>query len=130
VTLAAAGLAASDLAGAWRLESWSFAYDDGRPSEYPLGPQARGLLLYLPSGELSATLMSTTPPPASLAYAGRWSVADGAVHHAIEIASDPALAGITTRRELQLDGDRLTLTGADFRPGTGRRQVIVWRRQS
>lgn len=127
---AAAVLAASDLAGAWRLESWSFEYDDGRPSEYPLGPQAKGLLLYLPSGELSATLMSTTPPPASLAYAGRWSVADGAVHHAIEIASDPALAGITTRRELQLDGDRLTLTGADFRPGTGRRQVIVWRRQS
>lgn len=130
MTPGAADLTPSDLVGAWRLESWSFEYDDGRPSEYPLGPRARGLLLYLPSGELSATLMSTTPPAASLAYAGRWSVRDGAVHHAIEIASDPALAGVTTRRELALEGDRLTLTGADFRPGTGRHQKIVWRRQS
>ena len=121
---------AADLAGAWRLESWSFEYDDVRPSEYPRGRQARGLLLYLPSGELSATLVSTTPPPASLAYAGRWSVEEGVVHHAIEIASDPALAGVTTRRGLQLEGDRLVLTGADFRPGTGRHQKIVWRRQS
>ena len=123
-------LAAADLAGAWRLERWSFEYDDGRPSEFPLGAQARGLLLYLPTGELSATLMSVTPPPASLAYAGRWSFDGDAVHHAIEIASDPALAGVTTRRAARLEGDRLTLTGADFRPGTGRHQKIVWRRQS
>ena len=123
-------LAVADLAGAWRLESWSFEYDDGRPSEYPLGREARGLLLYLPGGALSATLMSTTPPPASLAYAGRWTVDDTAVHHEIEIASDPALVGVTTRRAVALDGDRLTLTGADFQPGTGRHQKIVWRRSS
>jgi hypothetical protein len=123
-------LSGRDLEGAWRLERWSFEYDDGRPSEYPLGTQARGLLLYLPDGALSATLMSTSPPPASLAYAGFWSVRDGAVHHAIEIATDPALVGMTTRRDVRLDGDRLVLTGADFRPGTGRHQQIVWRRRS
>ena len=122
-------LSGHDLEGAWRLESWSFEYDDGRPSEYPLGREARGLLIYQPGGALSATLMSTTPPAGSLAYAGAWSLRDGAVHHAIEVSSDPALVGRTTRREVRLEGDRLILTGADFQPGTGRRQKIVWQRR-
>jgi hypothetical protein len=120
----------ADLVGAWRLESWSFEYEDGRPSEFPLGPEARGLLLYTPGGQVSATLMSTAGPPASLAYAGGYEVRGGAVHHTIEIASDPALIGLTTTRHISRDGDRLTLSGSDFRPGTGRSQKIVWRRLS
>lgn len=122
--------AAHDLVGAWRLESWSFEYEDGRPSEFPLGPEARGLLLYTPGGQVSATLMSTGEPPTSLAYAGGYKVRDGAVYHAIEIASDPALVGLTTTRHIAREGDRLTLSGPDFRAGTGRSQKIVWRRLS
>lgn len=116
-----------DLAGAWRLESWSFEYDDGR-REFPLGPEARGMLLYTPGGQVSATLMGTGPSPASLAYAGRYEVRGGAVHHSIDVASDAALVGVTTMRHIARDGDRLTLSGPDFRAGTGRSQKIVWRR--
>lgn len=123
-------LAGHDLSGAWRLESWTFEYDDGRPPEFPLGRQAQGLLLYTPGGQVSATLMSGGEPPQSLAYAGRYDLLDGAVHHSIEIASDPALVGLTTTRRIDREGDRLTLSGADFHGGTGRRQRIVWRRLS
>ncbi len=118
-----------DLVGAWHLESWSLEYDDGRPREFPLGEQTRGLLLYTPGGEVSATLMRIGAPPASFAYAGRYEVRDDTVHHAIEVASDPALVGVTTTRRIARDGDRLTLSGPDFRAGTGRSQRIVWRRR-
>lgn len=122
--------ATDELVGAWRLESWSFEYDDGRPGEFPLGRHARGMLLYTPGGQVSATLMNAGEPPASLAYAGSYEVRDGAVHHSIEIASDPTLVGLRTTRHIAHDGDRLTLSGPDFRAGTGRSQKIVWRRLS
>ena len=114
------------LAGAWRLESWSFEYEDGR-REFPLGREARGLLLYTPGGQVSATLMGQGAP-ASLAYAGRYEVRGGAVYHSIEIATDPALVGLTTTRHIAREGDVLTLSGPDFRAGTGRSQKIVWQR--
>ncbi len=122
------------LVGAWRLESWSFEYEDGR-REFPLGPEARGMLLYTPEGRVSATLMSTAArgtdqPHASLAYAGRYEERDGTVHHSIDIASDPALVGVTTTRHIAWDGDGLMLSGPDFRAGTGRSEKIVWRRLS
>jgi hypothetical protein len=116
-----------DLAGAWRLVSWSFEYEDGRPSEFPLGREARGLLLYTPEGHVSATLMGSQPP-GSFAYAGRYDVRDGAVYHSIEISTDPTLVGMTTTRGITREGDVLTLSGPDFRVGTGRSQKIVWRR--
>ena len=120
--------AVHDLVGAWRLERWSLEYEDGRPAEFPLGPDARGMLLYTAGGQVSATLMKASDPAASLAYAGRYDVRDGAVYHSIEIATDPTLVGKTTTRHIAREGDVLTLSGPDFHAGTGRRQTIVWRR--
>ena len=119
---------AKDLLGAWRLESWSFAYDDGRPPEYPLGPDAKGIILYTADGHVSATLIRTSGMAESFAYAGRYDVRDGAVFHSIEVATNHALVGITSTRYIALDGDRLTLSGPDFSAGSGRTQKIVWRR--
>jgi hypothetical protein len=120
---------AHDLAGAWDLQSWSLEYEDGRPPEFPLGPAVRGVLIYTPGGQVSATLMATGEPAASFAYAGRYAVRDGAVHHSIEVSSDPTLVGVTTTRHIAREGDMLTLSGPDFRTGTGRSQKIVWRRR-
>lgn len=120
---------ADDLVGAWDLQGWSLEYDDGRPSEFPLGPAARGILLYAPGGWVSATLMGAGEPAASFAYAGGYDVRDGAVYHSIEVASDPTLVGVTTTRHIAREGDMLTLSGPDFRAGTARRQKIVWKRR-
>ncbi|CAN5719753.1 hypothetical protein BH11PSE3_BH11PSE3_38040 [soil metagenome] len=125
---------AADLVGGWRLESWSLEYADGRPAEFPLGRDAKGMLLYTPAGPgggwVSATLMGNAAPPASFAYAGRYAVRDGAVHHSIEVSSDPTLVGVTSTRHIAREGDRLVLSGPDFRAGTARSQRIVWRRLS
>jgi hypothetical protein len=80
-----------DLLGAWTLECWSLVYEDGRPPEYPLGPDARGLIMYTADGHVAATLMRAgraAAAPASeaamasaysdsFAYAGRFEVRDG-----------------------------------------------------
>lgn len=136
---------ASDLVGAWRLDSWSLVYEDGRPSEYPLGRNAVGYILYTNDGHVSATLMRAgrkSPSDQSdaskaeaydgcFAYAGIYEVRGEAVFHTIRVATNPALAGITSMRNILLDlgGQRLTLSGPDFSPGTQRWQRIVWRRQ-
>jgi len=133
---------AQDLLGAWRLESWTLHYDDGRPPEHPLGPAAQGLIMYTPDGHVSATLMrgdrSTAAPATdgdrarayadSFAYAGRYELRDGTVFHTIEIATNPALIGVTSTRHIAHDGDRLTLSGPDFSAASARTQRIVWRR--
>ena len=96
-----------ELLGAWRLESWSHVYDDGRPGEYPLGPDANGVLMYTPDGRmcpvLSRTSRSETTPSSvedkalayddTFSYAGNFEVLDGVVHHVIDVAYDHALVG-------------------------------------
>jgi hypothetical protein len=137
-----ANATATDLLGAWRLVSWSLVYADGRASEFPLGEDAQGIIMYTSDGHVSATLMKKARPalaPASsaeaaqayaecFAYAGRYTVREGAAYHAIEVATNPALIGITSTRHIALDGDRLVLSGPDFAAASPRTQRIEWRR--
>ena len=125
--MAEVSVAAKDLLGGWHLESWSFVHDDGRPPEYPLGADAKGIILYTADGHVSATLMRANLAE-SFAYAGRYEVRDGAVFHSIQVATSPALVGVTSTRHIELAGERLTLSGPDFSAGTGRTQRIAWRR--
>ena len=115
---------AQDLIGAWRLESWSLVYEDGRADEYPLGKKATGFILYTADGHMSATLARAGRAPMSrddaeakalaydgcFAYAGRYEVRKGVAYHSIEVATNPALAGVTSTRHILLDGTRLTLS--------------------
>lgn len=133
---------ATPLLGAWRLVSWSLVYDDGRPPEFPLGESAQGIILYTPDGHVSATLMRgdrerVTPADdaararaaaESFAYAGRYRIEGRTVYHSIEVATNPALIGITSTRHIHLEGDTLSLSGPDFAAGSPRTQRIVWRR--
>jgi hypothetical protein len=119
---------ATGLLGGWHLERWSLVHEDGPPPHHPLGPDAKGFILYTQDGYVSATLLRSTGAAMSFAYAGRYEVRDGAVYHSIEVATDRSLVGITSTRHIALDGDRLTLSGPDFSAGSGCTQKIVWRR--
>ena len=138
----ARSVTARDLIGGWRLESWALVAEDGRPAECPLGRDAVGFILYTADGHMSATLMRAGRRPMAsvadvekakafddcFAYAGRYEVREGVAYHSIEVATNPALAGITSSRHILLDGDRLTLSGPDFSPGAPRFHRIIWRR--
>ncbi len=115
------------LLGGWRLESWSYEYDDGRPREFPMGADARGYILYTPGGQVSATIMRSDASEC-FAYAGRYEARDGVVFHSIELSTNPALIGVRSTRHIALEGDRLVLSGPDFFAGTARTQRIAWRR--
>ena len=131
-----------DLVGAWRLDSWSLVYEDGRADEYPLGRDAAGFILYTADGHMSATLARAGRLPMAsdsadakaeaydgcFAYAGRYEVRNGVAFHSIEVATNPALAGVTSTRHILLDGNRLTLSGPDFSPDAPRFHRIIWRR--
>lgn len=134
---------AADLVGGWKLESWALLYEDGREPEYPLGRNASGLILYTADGFVSATLARAGRKPLDstadaekakayddcFAYAGSYEVKGDAVFHSIEVATNPALAGITSTRNIALEGNRLTLSGPDFAAGSPRYHRIIWRRQ-
>jgi hypothetical protein len=117
----------SVLLGAWQLVSWSFLYEDGRPPEYPMGADAQGYILYTPQDRVSATIMRADRSEC-FAYAGRYELGDGVVFHNIELSTNPGLIGVRSTRYIALEGDKLTLSGPDFTPGTKRSQQIVWRR--
>ena len=61
-----------------------------------------------------------------VAYAGRYEVKDGMVHHHIEMALNPNLVGQTRTRVIHKNGDDLTLTSVPDADGTFAR--IRWRR--
>ena len=135
-------LLATALVGTWRLERWEIVYEDGRPAECPLGEDAVGLLMYTDDGHVSASLARAGRAPidasdarsktrafdAYFGYAGRYEVRNGDVVHHIALALDPALTGVTTSRNVSLDGERLTLSGPDFAAASPRSHRIVWRR--
>lgn len=92
-----------------------------------MGRDAVGFILYTPGGEVSATIMRADRSEC-FAYAGRYDVKDGAVFHTIEVSTDAGLVGLRSTRFIALDGNRLKLSGPDFKAGTGRTQKIVWSR--
>ena len=140
---------AAALVGAWRLVSWTIEYPASGRVTQPFGAAPEGLLMYSTDGHMSAAMqrpgrarLSRADPNAVsdaekaaafagyLQYAGTWSVADGHVVHAVELAMNPNLIGTRQVRHVALDGDRLEL-GAEEpleAPGKVRRHRIVWRR--
>jgi hypothetical protein len=137
------------LVGAWRLVSWTIEYPASGRVTQPFGAVPEGLLVYSADGHMSAAMqrpgrarLSRADPNAVgdaekaaafagyLQYSGTWSVADGDVVHAVELAMNPNLIGTRQVRHVLLEGDRLELGAVEplEAPGLVRRHRIVWRR--
>jgi hypothetical protein len=140
---------AAALVGAWRLVSWTIEYPANGRVTQPFGAVPEGLLVYSADGHMSAAMqrpgrarLSRADPNAVgdaekaaafagyLHYAGTWSVAGGAVVHAVELAMNPNLVGTRQVRHASLEGDRLELRAEEplESPGQVRRHRILWRR--
>jgi hypothetical protein len=137
------------LLGTWRLASYYTEGTDGSVL-YPMGEDARGFIMYLPDGYMSANLMvpdrapytggvAETAAPDELrsaalgyfGYAGRYEVDERAqaVRHHIEVALAPNLAGSTQFRHVRFEGRRLVLRGDPVRLGARvASYVINWER--
>ena len=143
------GLAAA-LVGTWVLEAYVSDEPDGTVRE-PFGPDATGVLIYLPDRRMAVQVMDPRRPrwarraapderraqvaaaaEGYIAYAGRFEVEEGppavVVHH-VEISLVPNWVGRPQRRAVALDGDRLELTAEPLEVA-GRTEVprLRWRR--
>jgi hypothetical protein len=58
---------AQDLQGVWNLVRWEITYDDGRPTTYPFGPDATGLIQYTHDGGMAACIAREDRAPLSSA---------------------------------------------------------------
>ena len=120
----------ADLVGAWSLESYLDTID-GAETMHPLGLDPKGLLIYTPDEFMSAQLMRTDRSPLGLGNANAGTMSDyrekavdyigysgmyhfdehtATVFHMPSVSFAPGLIGRRLKRQVKLDGDRLTLT--------------------
>ena len=138
-----------DLVGSWDLEAFEVRMPDGKLVT-PMGPDARGRLIYGADGRMSATLSEADRPQLSvhsleaygkasvaqkaaafgsfLSYVGRYALEGETVVHDVELASVPNIVGRQQRRHATLDGDVLTLSYAVRGSRGTRTNILRWRR--
>ncbi|MCK8644126.1 lipocalin-like domain-containing protein [Mycobacterium colombiense] len=138
------------LVGAWTLESYESSDVDGSNVRYPLGTDARGIIMYTADGYMSAQLMRADRPPIAradlqlatgdelaaaargyLAYAGPYSVLDdGVIAHHVDVSLLPNWIGGTQYRAAQVGDDRLQLGPAEpvLIKGKLRNGRLIWQR--
>lgn len=138
------------LVGAWTLESYESCALDGSDVRYPLGRDAKGIILYTPDGYMSAQLMRADRPAVRkgdlqsadeselasaasgyLAYSGPYDVRDdGVIAHHVDVSLLPNWIGGTQYRAAQIGDSRLQLSPAEpiLIRGQHRLGRLVWRR--
>ncbi len=124
------------LIGCWRLTG--FAETAGDKTEYPLGEEPRGTILYTPDGYMSAQLAGPGPyddddqPDAYyIAYSGPYDVDETSqtVAHHVQVSVIPSWLGTTQLRHVHFQApDRLVLSASPS-GGDGVTQTINWARQ-
>lgn len=146
------GAAIADrIVGSWELVEYSTTSESGNV-DYPLGPDARGLIIYSPDGFMSAQIMrpdrtryrspnvhrgelSERGEAAGgyLAYSGPYRVDEdhAAVWHEMAVSLYPNWIGDTQKRYVHFDGDLMTLSSDPlvFRTTT-LSPALVWRRST
>ena len=140
----------TNLIGAWTLQSYQSTAIDGSEVSYPLGVDARGIIMYTPDGYMSAQLMRSGRPRFSgddmhlapndelaaaasgyLTYAGPYSVVrDGLIAHHVEVSLLPNWIGGIQYRRARLHGSQLELSPPEPLLIGGQLRIanLIWRR--
>lgn len=142
---------ASDLVGTWRLVHWrAVSEGDGGAAQttYPMGEDARGFIHYGADGRMSVLIAAADRASFAVddllggtdgeraaafgsfvAYAGTFTVGEGAVTHQLDISLFPNWVGTQQERFATLEGDRLVLSTAPIlTAGAWRRSELEWAR--
>ena len=138
---------ASQFLGSWKLVSWQIPGPDGQP-HYPLGANAKGLLVYAPDGYMFAALMAVGRPNFAGSdplggtayetlhamrgyhtYCGRYRLEDDKVIHTVEMSLYPNMLGSKQVRYYRFEGDRLILSTPPLtRAGVTGVAELIWRK--
>ncbi len=144
-------LQASDLVGAWMLHEFVIEFEDGRPPIHPFGTDAKGMIIYAETGEMSAVLSRAERDDLSetletsgratdsdkavafdsyLSYCGRYSLDADVVTHHVQLALVPDIVGANQRRHARLQDGMLELSyNRTPQSGVQRTYRLTWTRK-
>jgi hypothetical protein len=149
MTVTAADELRNNLVGAWTLESYESTSVDGSNTIYPLGEDARGIIMYTPDGYMSAQIMRSertsfdrndphqahddelaAAAASYFNYAGPYTVAGDVIAHHVELSLVPNWVGGIQYRTAHLTDACLELSPAEplLMRGELRNAKLVWRR--
>lgn len=139
-----AELSAEEIQGHWRLTDWVQQYDDGRAVR-AFGEKPNGVISYF-GGRMCALISAEHHPEFTtggqwnadinekarayeemLAYGGTYEYDGSIMQHHVDISLFPNWVGITQRRQVEWDGEKLRLT-ARLEEGTSeaRTAILEW----
>jgi hypothetical protein len=140
----------ANLIGAWTLESYQSIATDGSDVTYPLGVDARGIIMYTPDGYMSAQIMRAGRTPFDrddphlaqdnelaaaaagyLSYSGPYAVVDDSlIAHHVRLSLLPNWIGGIQYRKARLHESKLELSSAEplLIGGERRTAKLIWRR--
>jgi hypothetical protein len=141
---------AADLVGAWELDNWRITFSDDRPDTYPYGEDAKGALIYEPSGRMAVMVSNADRPQISdpnirrapveekvaafdsfFGYSGTWRLEDGRMVHSVQMALNPNFVGTDQVRGIEYTPGALTLIEqSTTRTGAVMRNQLAWRKIS
>ena len=139
------------LIGAWNLVSYVETPVDGSEKRYPMGKDAKGIIMYTPDGYMSAQLMTTgrrnfasgdwfrgTPEEFAeeaggyIAYSGPFHVdeAKRTLTHSMDVSLFPGWLGQTQPRVVKIEGSHLHLSTASPIKSGGAQVMadLIWER--
>jgi hypothetical protein len=118
--LALAEDTAGQLAGSWKLRSWTIQIIGGEATE-PFGPNPQGRAIFAADGYVTFVIVGANRKPATsneesaallkslLAYSGKFTIEGDKFTTKVDIAGNELFTGQDQVRFFKLDGDKLTL---------------------
>ena len=142
--LARAEDTAKQLAGSWKLTSWTIQIIGGEVTE-PFGPNPKGRAVLTPDGYVTFVIVAANRKPAAsdadsaallkslMTYTGKFTIDGDKFTTKVDMSWNELLTGQDQVRFFKLDGDKLTLRTAEQASGVypGKRVVgtLTWERE-
>ena len=142
--LALAQDTAKQLAGSWKLNSWTIQIIGGEITE-PFGPNPKGRAVFTPDGYVVFVIAAANRKPAAndeesaallktlLAYTGKFTIDGDKFTTKVDISWNELFTGQDQVRFFKLEGDRLTIRTAEqasaVYPGKKVVGTLIWERE-
>ena len=142
--LALAEDTARQLAGSWKLNSWTIQVIGGEATE-PFGPNPKGRAVFTPDGYVTFVIVAANRKPAAndegsaallktlLAYTGKFTIDGDKFTTKVDMSGNELLTGQDQVRFFKLDGDKLSIRTAEqvssVYPGKRVVGTLTWERE-
>jgi hypothetical protein len=142
--LALAEDTARQLAGSWKLTSWTIQVIGGEATE-PFGPNPKGRAVFASDGYVVFVIVGANRKPAAndgesaallktlLAYTGKFTIDGDKFTTKVDMSGNELLTGQEQVRYFKLDGDKLSIRTAEqvsaVYPGKSVVGTLTWERE-